>query len=311
MPDDFSGLPVFLALVEHRNFRAAGEQLGVTGSAVSQSLRQFEDRLGLALFHRTTRSVALTEAGEQLARGLAPAVAEVRASLASLDALRGVPMGRLRLSVSSVAESFLSSSLLAEFLAAHASIQLDVEIDDSDQDLVAAGFDAGVRLGETIAPDMVAVPVSGEQRQVIVGSPAYLGARGTPQHPRDLAAHACIGWRGHGRATPYRWELVDRGREIDVEIDARVNTTDMSLMVRLACAGVGLTVGLEESFRPYLDRGELVTVLDKYCPPFSGFFLYYPKRANTPLKLRALVEFLRARQRGIRVPPPSRKRKLR
>jgi DNA-binding transcriptional LysR family regulator len=171
MSDDFSGLPVFLALVAHKNFRAAGEQLGVTGSAVSQSLRQLEDRLGVALFQRTTRSVALTEAGEQLYRGLAPAVAEVRASLASLDAMRGVPAGRLRLSVSSIAESFLSSLLLAEFLAAHASIQLDVEVDDGDPDLVAAGFDAGVRLGETIAPDMVAIPVSGEQRQVIVGSP--------------------------------------------------------------------------------------------------------------------------------------------
>ena len=211
-------------------------------------------------------------------------------------------------SVSSIAESFLSSTLIAEFLAAHPSIQLDIEVDDSDPDPVASGFDAAVRLGETIAPDMVAVPVSPEQRQVIVGSPAYLATRGAPQHPRDLAAHACIGWRAHRRATPYRWELVDRGREIDVAIDARVNTSDMGLMVRLACAGVGLTIGLEESFRPYLDRRELVTVLDNYCPPFAGFFLYYPKRAPAPLKLRALVEFLRVRQRGVRIPPPSRKR---
>jgi DNA-binding transcriptional LysR family regulator len=311
MSDDFTGLPVFLALVAHRNFRAAGEQLGVTGSAVSQSLRQLEDRLGVALFQRTTRSVALTEAGEVLYRGLAPAVDEVRASLAALDAMRGVPAGRLRISVSSVAESFLSTSLLAEFLAAHPLVQLDVEVDDGDPDPVAAGFDAGVRLGETVAPGMVAVAVSGEQRQVIVGAPAYLAARGTPRHPRDLAAHTCIGWRAHGRATPYRWELVDRGRDLEVVIDARVNTTDMGLMIRLACAGTGLTIGLEDSFRPYLDRGELVTVLDPYCPPFSGFFLYYPKRANTPLKLRALVDFLRLRQRNIRVPPPSRRAKRR
>jgi DNA-binding transcriptional LysR family regulator len=179
------------------------------------------------------------------------------------------------------------------------------------RDLVAAGLDAGVRLGERVAPDMVAIPVSGEQRQVIVGSPAYLKAHGAPQHPRDLAAHACIGWRARGRAMPYRWELVDRGREIEVVIDARVDTTDMGLMIRLARAGVGLTIGLEESLRPYLDRGELVTVLDKHCPPFAGFFLYYPKRAHPPLKLRALVEFLRARQRGVRVPPPVRKRKRR
>jgi len=311
MSDDFSGLQVFLVLVAHRNFRAAAEQLGVTGSAVSQSLRQLEDRLGVALFQRTTRSVALTEAGEQLYRGIAPAVAEVRASLASLETLRGVPAGRLRLSVSSIAESFLSSSLLTEFLAAHPLVQLDIEVDDGDPDLVATGFDAGVRLGETIAPDMVAVPVSGEQRQVIVASPAYLAAHGAPQDPRDLAAHACIGWRARGRTHPYRWELADRGREIEVAIDARVNTTDMSLVIRLACAGVGLTVGLEESFRPYLERGELVTVLDKYCPPFPGFYLYYPKRAHPPLKLRALVEFLRSRQRGVRVPPPTRTRKRR
>jgi DNA-binding transcriptional LysR family regulator len=311
MSDDFSGLPVFLALVECKNFRAAGEQLGVTGSAVSQRLRQLEDRLGVALFNRTTRTVALTEAGEQLYRELAPAVAEVRAALASLDAWRGAPAGRIRLSVSSIAENFLSSTVIAEFLAAHPAIQLDIEVDDRDADPLASGFDAAVRLGETIAPDMVAVPVSTEQRQVIVGSPGYLAAHGTPEHPRDLAAHACIGWRAQGRATSYRWELVDRGREFEVAIDARVDTSDMGLMVRLACAGVGLTIGLEESFRPYLYRRELVTVLDRYCPAFPGFFLYYPRRAPPPLKLRALVDFLRARQRGTQVSPPPTKRKRR
>ena len=155
MPDDFSGLHVFLVLVAHKSVRAAAEQLGVTGSAVSSALRQLEDRLGVALFQRTTRSVTLTEAGEQLHRGIAPAVAEVRASLASLDTLRGIPAGRLRLSVSSIAESYLSSSLLTEFLAAHPLVQLDIEVDDGEPDLVATGFDAGVRLGETIAPDMV------------------------------------------------------------------------------------------------------------------------------------------------------------
>jgi DNA-binding transcriptional LysR family regulator len=178
MRDDLGGLAAFLAVAEKRSFRAAGEALGVTPSAVSQTVRQLEERLGLQLFSRTTRSVALTEAGEHLEASLRPAFADVRTALESLNELRSRPAGTLRLNVYSVAEGFLSKGLLAEFLAEYPDIKLDVAIDDSDMDIVREGFDAGVRLGEVLAQDMVAVAVSPPQRQIVVGSP------GPPTPPR-------------------------------------------------------------------------------------------------------------------------------
>jgi DNA-binding transcriptional LysR family regulator len=297
MRDDLGGLTAFLAVAEKRSFRAAGADLGVTPSAVSQTVRQLEERLGIRLFTRTTRSVALTEAGEHLQRGLKPAFADMRVALESLNELRSRPTGTLRLNVSSIAEEFLSGGLLAEFLAENPDIKLDIAIDDGETDIVQQGFDAGVRLGEVIAQDMVAVSVSPKQRQIVVGSPAYLARHGKPKHPRELQKHACIGWRVYTKPTPYRWEFTENGRDFEIAIDARVNTNEMSVMIRLACEGVGLTTGLEETFRPYIARGALAPVLDKFCPPFAGFFLYYPSRAQTPPKLRALVDFLRKRAR--------------
>jgi DNA-binding transcriptional LysR family regulator len=297
MQQDLSGLQVFLAVAQEQGFRAAGERLGVTGSAVSQTLRQLEDRLGVTLVQRTTRSVSLTEAGAHLYDRLEPAIANVQAALDALDEVRKKPHGTLRLSVSSIADSFLTSGLLAEFLALHPDIKLDIAIDDGEGDIIAQGFDAGVRLGETVAPDMVAVSVSGAQRQLVVGAPSYFAQHPKPQHPRDLHGHSCIGWRVFASPQPYRWEFSDAKKEFEVAIDARVNTNDMALMIRLACTGVGITIGMEESFAPYLARGELVTVLERFCPPFPGFYLYYPKRAHTPLKLKVLVDFLRKRKR--------------
>ena len=297
MRDDLTGLDTFLAVAEKRGFRAAAEELGVTSSAVSQAVRQLEERLGLQLFVRTTRSVALTEAGEQLRAGLRPAFREMRSTLSSLNELRSKPAGTLRLNVSSIAEAFLSEGLIASFLGEYPEIKLDIAIDDTESDLVAAGFDAGVHLGEVVARDMVTVNVTKEERQIVVASPAYLAARGKPKHPRDLHAHSCIGWRVYSRPAPYRWEFTENGKDFELEIDARVNTNEMGVMIRLALDGVGVTGGLESTFRPYLDRGELVSVLGRYCPPFPGFFLYYPSRTHAPAKLRALIEFLQKRRR--------------
>ena len=293
MHADLPGIAVFLALAEASSFRLAAERLGVTRSAVSQSLRRLEDRLGVELVSRTTRSVRLTEAGEALHGRVRPALAEVGAALEAVRQLRGRPGGTLRLSVSSIAESFLSGELLGSFLTAHPGIRLDVAISDEEFDIVAAGFDAGVRLGEVIEADMVAVPVSGPQRQLVVGSPAYVARHGMPAHPRDLPKHACIGWRPSPDVAPYRWEFAEAGREFAVDVALRVTTGDMALMIRLALSGAGLTFGMEESFRPYLARGELVPMLEAYLPRFPGFFLYYPQRERQPAKLRALVEHLR------------------
>ncbi len=297
MDTDLAGITVFVTVAEARSFRAASERLGVTRSAVSQTIRRLEERMGVALVQRTTRSVHLTEAGERLYEAIRPALADVSTAIQAVGEMREKPNGLLRVTVSSIAERFLSGSLLAGFLAAYPDIRLDLTLSDEEFDIVAEGYDAGVRLGEVIEQDMIAISVSGEQRQMVVGSPGYVAQHGVPAHPRDLPEHHCIGWRPSPQVAPYRWEFTEHGRDFDVAVNPRVTANDMGIMIRLACAGAGLTFGMEETFRPYIARGELVPMLEEFCPPFPGFFLYYPNRRNMPLKLRALVEYLRQRRR--------------
>ncbi len=290
---DLNPLVVFVAVAEARSFRRAADRLGVTRPAVSQSLRKLEARLGVALVRRTTRSVSLTEAGEGLLARVAPALAELGSAVDAASDLAGRPSGLLRLAVSSIAEAFLSGPLLASFVERHPEVHLDLLVTDEELDIVAGGFDAGVRLGEVIEQDMIAVPVSGRQRQLVVAAPGYLARAGRPGHPRELAAHRCVGWRRAPGVAPFRWEFAEGGREFDVAVAPEVTTNDMGLMIRLACAGAGLTFGMEESFRPWLLRGELVRVLEEFCPTFPGFFLHYPSRRNMAPKLRALVDHVR------------------
>lgn len=288
---------MFLAVAETRSFRAASERLGVTRSAVSQAFQRFEDRLGVALAQRTTRSVRLTEAGERLYAAARPAIEDLEAALVATQEQRGRPAGRLRLCVSSIAESFLKGSALAGFLAAQPAVALDITVTDAEFDIVREGFDAGVRLGEVIEQDMIAVSVSDEQRQFTVASPDYIARHGAPAHPRDLVDHVCIGWRPEAQVAPYRWEYAENGRDFDVAVEPRVTTNDMNVMIRLACAGTGLTFGMEETFRAHLDRGELVSVLEEFSPPFPGFFLFFPRRHHQPAKLRALIDHFRTMPR--------------
>lgn len=296
MTTDLHGLAVFVAVAAERSFRAAGTRLGITRSAVSQGLRRFEERLGVELVRRTTRAVALTEAGARLYEAVHPALTDVDVAVAAVgdDA---IPAGRLRLCTSTIAESFLDGALLAGFLEAYPRIQLDVTVSDEEGDIVAQGFDAAVRLGEVIEEDMVAIAVSSPQRQIVVGTPEHLRQHGAPKHPRDLPRHRCIGWRPTPNVAPYRWEFTERGRDFDVAVEPRVTTNDMGMMIRLACAGAGLTFGMEETFRALLARGTLVEVLSDFSAPFPGFYLYYPKRRLVPPKLRALAEYLRKRRR--------------
>jgi len=289
---DLNLLRVFQAVAEGHNFRAAADRLGVTRSAVSQGIRRLEDGLGIALVQRSTRSVRLTEAGERLFRQVAQPLATLGTALdEAVD--DGPPRGLLRVTATSIAERFLSGPLIAGFIAAHPGITLDVTVNDEEFDIVAAGFDAGVRLGEVIEQDMVAVPVTGPQRELAVASPAYLAAHGCPGHPRELVGHRCIGWRMTPAMAPHRWEFVEDGRAFDVQVEPQVTSNDMWLMVRTALAGGGITFGIEETFRPWLDRGELVPLLQDYLPPFPGFFLYFSNRHHQPPKLRALVEHVR------------------
>lgn len=293
MAIDLNGISVFLAIAEARSFRVAAEKLGVTRPAISQAIRRLEDRLGVALVRRTTRSVSLTEAGEQLYQRVAPAISEVGLALDATADRDSAPSGLLRLAVSSIAEQFISGPLLARFADGFPAIQIDVTVTDEEFDIVAEGYDAGVRLGEVIDQDMIAVPVSGDQRQGVFAAPSYIERFGQPEHPSELSAHRCIGWRPAPHSAPYRWEFGQHGHDFDVAVNPQVTTNDMLLMMRIACAGGGITFGMEDTFKPYVESGQLVPLLQDYCPSFAGFFLYYPSRHNLPPKLRALVDHVK------------------
>jgi DNA-binding transcriptional LysR family regulator len=296
MKDDLAGMTAFITVANKRSFTTAGAELGVTGSAVSQTVRQLEERLGVRLLHRTTRSVGLTEAGERLYASLKPAFVQMRAAVESLNELRERPAGTLRLTIPRGVTALLHEPLLAEFLALYPEIRLDISVDDGLVDIVAQGFDAGIRFGETLEKDMIAVDIFGPVRLVVVGSPAYFARHRKPKHPRELHAHDCIGYRFVTSGACYRWEFDENGKEFEIEVDGRATTNDITILVRLAVDGVGLAMLSEDYIRPLLKDGQLVRVLDPFCSPFPGFHLYYSSRSQTPLKLRVFIDFLLERR---------------
>lgn len=295
--DDFAGLSMFLVVADKRSFTAAAAELRVTPSAVSQAITALEERLGVRLLQRTTRSVGLTEAGARFLARLRPAMSEVRASFEALDELRDKPAGVLRLNVSRVAYRDVLAAKLTAFLAKYPEIKLDLAIDDALADIVGQGFDAGVRLGETLEREMVAVRISGDQRVAVVGSPAYFAARGKPMHPRDLHAHDCINYRRRTRGEVYKWEFTDAGKDIEIAVNGRIVCNDVDVLIGAALDGLGVAHVLESSVTRELADKRLVRVLDPYCPPFPGYYLYYPSRAHLAPKLAALVDFLRVPKR--------------
>lgn len=290
---DLNLLTIFIAVAKAGNFRVAADRLGVTRSAVSQGVGRLEHALGRPLFKRTTRSVRLTEEGEQLLNALSGPMTEIATVLEATRDTPASPRGLLRVTATSIAERFLSGPLIAAFIEKYPGITLDVTVTDETFDIVAAGFDAGIRLGEVIEQDMIAIPLTGEQRQVAVASPAYLARHEAPRHPQELTSHRCIGWRPLPETAPYRWEFERDGRAFAVAVEPQMTTNDMLLMIRVALAGSGITFGMEETFRPYIERGELVTMLDDWLPPFAGFYLYYPSRHTVTPKLRALIDHVR------------------
>lgn len=297
MSSYLEGIAMFVAVVEAKGFRAAGKQLGVSGAAVSQALRRLEERLGVPLVQRTTRSVRLTEAGERLYASVRPALNEVRTAVLAVGEMANQPRGTLRLNVASAAESFLDGRTLADFRREYPEVRLDLIVSDEPADIVEEGYDAGVRLGEVIDQDMITVPVSGQLRLVVVGAPAYFARHPAPAHPRDLVAHDCINWRAGPGEPPYRWEFTERGHDFSVAVHAVILTNDPALNRRLAAAGAGLTLGGDEAVRPYIERGELIAVLEEFSTPFPGFYLYYPQRRQAAAPLRALVNYLLERRR--------------
>lgn len=299
MADIFPGMAIFMAVAETKGFRAAGERLGMSGSAVSQSIRRLEERVGAPLVRRTTRSVRLTDAGETLYAAARAAYDELQGALFTLREHSETPRGTLRLHIAGAAAPFLSASLLAEYLTRYTAVKLDVFISDAPCDIVAAGYDAGVRLGEVIDVDMIAIPFSGDLRLIVVGAPSYFEHHPAPTHPRDLLQHRCINWHATESSAPYKWEFTDDGRDFSVDVGAVVLTNDPGLNARLAIAGIGLTLVDQHRASDELADGRLVQVLEEYSTPFPGFYLYYPHGRQASPALRALVEMmLRRVQRG-------------
>jgi DNA-binding transcriptional LysR family regulator len=294
MRDDLTGLRALLCVAEKKSFTAAAAELRVTPSAVSQTVRALEDRVGVRLLARTTRSVGLTEAGAQFIGQISPALHQIDEAVESLGKLRGRPSGLLRLTMLRSGYTDVVRPILAQFLAEYPDIRVDISLDETLADVVAEGFDAGLRLGHTLDREMIAVRVSADQRLVVVGSPSYFATRGKPAHPRDLHQHDCINLRMPTRGTVARWRFVENGKDLDIAVEGHVVTNDGGVLVDAALDGLGLACVFESMTAQHVAEKRLVRVLDKYCPRFPGYFLYYPSRVNVAPKLKALVDFLRS-----------------
>jgi DNA-binding transcriptional LysR family regulator len=291
--DSLDVLAAFVAVAEERSFTKAAVRLGVSTSALSHAIRGLEERLGVRLLARTTRSVAPTEAGDQLLAQVGPALGHIRTALHGIGRLRERPAGRVRVVMPRLAASMVLLPKLARFTREYADVILDVTTESRPVDIVAERFDAGIELGEFIQRDMIAVRVSPDQRAAIVASPAYFKKHTKPREPQDLLKHRCIGCR-HGEAL-YRWEFEKRGREVTVGVSESIVLDDVDLMVRAALDGVGIAFTFEEQVRPLLAKRRLLRVLEDWCPPFPGYFIYYPSRRHQPPGLLALIDALRHR----------------
>lgn len=290
-------LDAFMAVARERSFRAAARLRGVSASSLSEAVRRLEERLGLRLLNRTTRSVTLTEAGGQLMERLSPALGEVAAALDQAGSFRDSATGTLRLNVATVVARVVLPDLIADFLKAYPGIMLEVIAEDSFIDVLAAGFDAGVRYDERLEKDMIAVPIGPRrQRFVAAASPSYLLAHGAPRHPRDILDHACIRHRfASGRVSPWEFE---RGEEvIRLSPQARITANTLELEISAAISGLGIIATFEEFLAPAIARGELVPILEDWMPDFPGPYLYYAGRKHMPPPLRAFIDFVKSRPR--------------
>ncbi|NMK46625.1 LysR family transcriptional regulator [Achromobacter sp. Bel] len=288
-PDNLSHLASFSAVARHSSFRRAGEELGLSTSAVSYAIRNLEERLGVNLFNRTTRSVALTDAGQRLAERLLPVLSDLGDALEEMNHFRGAASGTLRINTSRAASYMLLMPFAARFLAAYPDIRLDIGEDDSFVDIVASGFDAGVRLLEAVPEDMVAVPIGPSLRAAVVASPSYLAGRDIPRHPNDLMRHECVRYRfASGRY--YKWEFEKDGVAIEVDVTGRIALSDVHAEVRAAVDGIGIGSVPEHYVNDLLATGRLVRLLEDWCPPIRGFMLYYPRQRRVSSALRAFID---------------------
>ncbi|WFU22073.1 LysR family transcriptional regulator [Bradyrhizobium sp. CB1717] len=294
--DDAGDLLAFLAVARERSFTRAAAKLGMTQSALSQIIRNLEERLGMRLLNRTTRSVTPTQAGERLFASIAPKFSEIDADLAALSELREKPAGTVRLTATEYAASEIVLPALTKLLPKYPDIHVEIVIDYGLTNIVAQQVDAGIRPGELVAKDMIAVRVSPDLRMAVVGSPSYFVARKRPRIPQDLTHHNCLNLRlpTHGGSL-YAWEFEKGGRELNVRVDGQLVFNSAGLLLDGALKGLGLAYLTEGHVQHHLSAGKLVRVLSDWCPPFSGYHLYYPSRRQPSPAFSLLVEALRYR----------------
>jgi DNA-binding transcriptional LysR family regulator len=290
--DELSLLSAFMTVAEERSFTRAAKRLNISTSGLSHAIRRLEEQIGVRLLTRTTRSVAPTDAGDQLLAQLRPALGDIRTTLTSLSGLQSRPIGRVRLLVPRPAASTVIGPKLGQFARDYPDVELEVTTDDSRLDLVAAGFDAGIQFGEFIAKDMVAVRVSPDLTPAIVGSPSYFASHGRPDSPRDLPRHRCIRFRHRGESV-YKWELDRSDESLEIAVTGSLILDDVDLVIHAAIDGAGIAWTTTDRVESHLVSGALIRVLEDWCPPFPGFFMYYPSRKQQPAALSALIGALR------------------
>jgi DNA-binding transcriptional LysR family regulator len=299
---DYNQLRAFVAVGELLSFSRAAESLGVSASALSQTVRALEERIGVRLLNRTTRSVALTDAGESLFRRVRPAVSELGDAVGEVQQYRERVAGVVRVHAFRSAAKTYVEPILPAFTQAYPDVVLDLTLDDQVVDVVAGGFDAAIRIGEVIERDMVAAALGKELRQVAVASPDYLALHGCPEHPRDLVRHRCIQWRWPGRPTPYAWEFFENGSWFQVVVAGPLIINEKEMAIRLALQGVGIAFAVEETVADHIAAGRLKPVLERWSARFPGYFLCYPQQRQMAPALRAFIDAVRG---GTDVPAPQ------
>jgi DNA-binding transcriptional LysR family regulator len=293
--ENLNDVLAFLAVARDRSFTRAAAKLGVSQSALSHTIRGLEARLGLRLLARTTRSVAPTEAGERLLGALGQRFDEIEAELAGLSELRDKPAGTIRITSGEHAAEAILWPALAKLLPSYPDIKVELNINYGLTDIVAERYDAGVRLGEQVAKDMIAVRIGPDVRMAVVGAPSYFARRPKPKHPQDLTAHDCINIRLPTYGSIYAWEFEKRGRALKVRVEGQLVFNNIALRVNAALAGLGLAYLSEDQVQEHVAEGRLVRVLGDWCPPFSGYHLYYPSRRQAAPAFALLVAALRYR----------------
>lgn len=291
---DFGQLRAFVAVAEALNFSRAAEKLGVSSSALSQLVRGLEERVGVRLLHRSTRSVSLTEAGDRLFQRVRPAVQELASAMGQTSELRARPAGIVRVHCFRAAAATFLRPLLRPFHDAYPEVVLDITLDDEVVDIVAGAYDAAIRIGEVIERDMVAIKLGPDLRQIAVASPDYLARHGTPRHPRELLSHRCIAWRWPGHKTPYKWEFVEDGKWFEIAVEGPLITNLKDFGLQAAIDGLGIALASEQLIAPHVAAGRLVTLLEPWSGPFPGYYLCYPPQRQMAAPLRAFIDSVRA-----------------